>query len=294
MRTRRAARRGCGRTTQPWCTANLIRRTFKQAPIVLGGIEASLRRLAHYDYWSDKLKRSILLDSGADLVSFGMGERSIVEIADALNAGLSIADLTFIDGTVYRTRSLEHVYDAVMLPSFDELSADKLAYARSFAVQYANSDPFTGKRLVEPYSDHEFVVQNPPGRAALAGRDGRGVPAAVSRARTIRCYEAAGGVPALKEVRVQPDEQPGLLRRVLVLRAHVPSGAHRAGAQPRFDRGGGAGPDCRPGFQGLPPRRGRPDGELPRPRVPQADGARRVPQQALPRARAVRAPRGRP
>src|SRR5699024_10385159 len=90
--------------------ANLIRRTFKQTPIVLGGIEASLRRLAHYDYWSDKLKRSILLDSGADLVSFGMGERSIVEIADALNAGLSIADLTFIDGTVYRTRSLEHVY----------------------------------------------------------------------------------------------------------------------------------------------------------------------------------------
>ena len=142
--------------------SNLIRRTFKKTPIVLGGIEASLRRLAHYDYWSDKMKRSILLDSGADLVSFGMGERSVVEIADALAAGLSIDDLTFIDGTVYRANSLAHVYDAVELPSFPDLQADPLNYARSFAVQYANSDPFIGKRLVEPYSDHEFVVQNPP------------------------------------------------------------------------------------------------------------------------------------
>ena len=180
--------------------ANLIRRTFKQAPIVLGGIEASLRRLAHYDYWSDKIKRSILLDSGADLVSFGMGERSIVEIADALNAGLSIADLTFIDGTVYRTRSLEHVYDAVMLPSFDELSADKLAYARSFAVQYANSDPFTGKRLVEPYSDHEFVVQNPPAAPLSQAEMDAVYRLPYTRAYHPR-YEAAGGVPALKEVK---------------------------------------------------------------------------------------------
>ena len=93
---------------------NLIRRTFKKTPIVLGGIEASLRRLAHYDYWSDKLKRSILLDSGADLVSYGMGEKSIVAIADALAAGLDVKDLTFIPGTVFRTRDVEHVYD----PSF--------------------------------------------------------------------------------------------------------------------------------------------------------------------------------
>mgnify|MGYP002241074972 CR=1 FL=1 len=132
--------------------------------IVLGGIEASLRRLAHYDYWSDKLKRSILLDSGADLVSYGMGEHSIVEIADALAAGLDVSDITFIDGTVYRAKTLEHVYDYELLPSFDSMQKDNLEYARSFNVQYGNSDPFTGKRLVEPYSDHEFVVQNPPSK----------------------------------------------------------------------------------------------------------------------------------
>lgn len=180
--------------------SNLIRRTFKKTPIVLGGIEASLRRLAHYDYWSDKIKRSILLDSGADLVSYGMGEHAIVEIADALNAGLSIDDLTFIDGTVYRAKSLEHVYDAVELPAFDKVQANRLEYARSFAIQYANSDPFTGKRLVEPYSDHEFVVQNPPAAPlSQAEMD------AVYRLPYLRTYhpmyEQAGGVPAIKEVK---------------------------------------------------------------------------------------------
>ena len=180
--------------------SNLIRRTFKKTPIVLGGIEASLRRLAHYDYWSDKMKRSILLDSGADLVSFGMGERSVVEIADALAAGLSIDDLTFIDGTVYRANSLAHVYDAVELPSFPDLQADPLNYARSFAVQYANSDPFIGKRLVEPYSDHEFVVQNPP--AAPLSQAEMDAVYRLPFARTYHpMYEEAGGVPAIKEVR---------------------------------------------------------------------------------------------
>ena len=180
--------------------SNLIRRTFKKTPIVLGGIEASLRRLAHYDYWSDKLKRSILLDSSADLVSFGMGEHSIVEIADALEAGLAIGDITFIDGTVYRTSSLDHVYDAVMLPSFSQMQADKLDYARSFATQYENSDPFTGKRLVEPYSDHEFVVQNPP--AAPLTQSEMDAIYRLPYMRTYHpCYEAAGGVPAIKEVK---------------------------------------------------------------------------------------------
>ncbi len=179
---------------------NLIRRTFKDTPIIIGGIEASLRRLAHYDYWSDKLKRSILLDSGADLVSYGMGEHSIVEIADALAAGLSVSDITFIDGTVYRAKSLEHVYDYELLPSFSSMQADNLEYARSFNVQYANSDPFTGKRLVEPYSDHEFVVQNPPSKPLTTSEMD-----AVYRlpyARTYHpMYEEAGGVPAIREVK---------------------------------------------------------------------------------------------
>ena len=100
---------------------NLIRRTYKRTPIIIGGIEASLRRLAHYDYWSDKMKRSILLDSGADLISYGMGERSIVEIAEALDSGIAVADITFINGTVYKTRKREDIYDAVELPHFEEI-----------------------------------------------------------------------------------------------------------------------------------------------------------------------------
>ncbi len=179
---------------------NLIRRTYKDVPIILGGIEASLRRLAHYDYWSDKLKRSILLDSGADLLSYGMGEHSIVEVADALAAGLSIHDITFIDGTVVRAKSLEHVYDYELLPSFDSMQDDNLNYARSFNVQYQNSDPFTGKRLVEPYSDHEFVVQNPPSKPLTTSEMD-----AVYRlpyARTYHpMYDEAGGVPAIREVK---------------------------------------------------------------------------------------------
>lgn len=179
---------------------NLIRRTYKTTPIIVGGIEASLRRLAHYDYWSDKLKRSILLDSGADIVSYGMGERSIVEIADALASGLSVEDVTFVDGTVYKTRSLDYVYDAVELPSFERMQADKLEYARSFGVQYRNSDPFTGKRLVEEYPHGVYVVQNPPAKPlSCAELD------AVYRlpyARTYHpMYEASGGVPAIAEVK---------------------------------------------------------------------------------------------
>ena len=180
--------------------SNLIRRTFKKAPIVIGGIEASLRRLAHFDYWSDKMKRSILLDSGADLVSYGMGEHSIIEIADALHAGLAIEDLTFIDGTAYRARSLEHVYDAVTLPSFSQLQEDRLQYAKSFAIQYENSDPFTGKRLVEPYSDHEFIVQNPP--AAPLTQSELDAVYRLPFMRTYHpVYEKAGGIPAIKEVK---------------------------------------------------------------------------------------------
>lgn len=121
---------------------NLIRRNYKKTPIIIGGIEASLRRLAHYDYWSDSLKRSILLDSGADLLLYGMGERSIVEVADALNSGLLVRDITFIDGTVYKTRKKEDIYDAIFLPDYSELKADKKNYAKSFYVQYQNTDRF--------------------------------------------------------------------------------------------------------------------------------------------------------
>ena len=142
---------------------NLIRQVYKEVPVIVGGIEASLRRLAHYDYWSDHVKRSVLMDGGADLISYGMGEHSIVEIADALAAGIDVKDITFIDGTCYKTKKLDSVYDYVLLPSYEEIRENKQAYARSFAVQYKNTDPFSAKRLVEPYGT-VYVVQNPPAK----------------------------------------------------------------------------------------------------------------------------------
>ena len=179
---------------------NLIRQVYKKTPVIIGGIEASLRRLAHYDYWSNHLKRSILLDSGADLISYGMGERSIVEIADALKSGIAVGDITFIDGTVYKAKDLSSVYDAVTLPSYEELKKDKLNYARSFYVQYCNTDPFSGKRLVEPYSDHLYVVQNPPAKPLSQPEMDRVY--SFPYVRTYHpSYEAAGGVPAIEEVK---------------------------------------------------------------------------------------------
>lgn len=179
---------------------NLIRQVYKKTPIIIGGIEASLRRLAHYDYWANHLKRSILLDSGADLISYGMGERSIVEIADALKSGIAVGDITFIDGTVYKAKDLSSVYDAVTLPSYEELKKDKLNYARSFYVQYCNTDPFSGKRLVEPYSDHLYVVQNPPAKPLSQPEMDRVY--SFPYMRTYHpSYEAAGGVPAIEEVK---------------------------------------------------------------------------------------------
>ena len=140
---------------------NLIRRTYKKTPIIIGGIEASLRRLAHYDYWSNKVTRSILLDSGADLISYGMGERSIVEIADALASGMDVKDITFIDGTVFKTKDREIIYEAIELPNYDEIKENKRSFAKSFYTQYSNTDPFSGKRLFETY-ERTYVVQNPP------------------------------------------------------------------------------------------------------------------------------------
>lgn len=178
---------------------NLIRRTFKKTPIIIGGIEASLRRLAHYDYWSDRLKHSILVDSQADLISYGMGERSIVQIAEGLESGIAVSDLTFIDGTVYKAKSLDSVYDCIRLPSFDELKADKGKYAKSFYTQYVNTDPYSGKRLAEPYGEHLYIVQNPPARPLTTQEmdDVYGLPYMRSYHPS---YEKAGGVSAIKEV----------------------------------------------------------------------------------------------
>ena len=181
---------------------NLIRRTYKHTPIIIGGIEASLRRLGHYDYWSNKVRRSILLDSGADLISYGMGEHSIIEIADALNSGISVSDLTFIDGTVYKTRDRELLErnHAKALPGFEEVRASKEAYARSFYIQYCNTDHFVADTLYETYDEKLFVVQNRPAKPLTQEEMDRVY--ALPYMRTYHpMYEAAGGIPAIREVK---------------------------------------------------------------------------------------------
>ena len=178
---------------------NLIRQTYKDVPILIGGIEASLRRMAHYDYWSDSMKRSILLDAQADILMYGMGEKSVVEIADALNAGMNVRDITYIDGTVFKTAELDDSLPTVVLPSYQSVASDKRKYAESFKVQYANCDPFTAKRLAEPYGK-EFIVQNPPQKPLTT--EEMDAVYALPYCRTYHpSYEKLGGVAAIEEVK---------------------------------------------------------------------------------------------
>ena len=180
------------------CYCNLIRQTYKDVPILIGGIEASLRRLGHYDYWSESMKRSILLDSQADILMYGMGEKSIVELADALNAGMEAKDITYIDGTVFKCAELDDSLPTIVLPSFDELKANKRKYAESFKIQYGNCDPFTAKRLAEPYGQ-EYVVQNPP-QKPLTTEEMDAVYALPYMRTWHPSYAKKGGVPAIEEV----------------------------------------------------------------------------------------------
>ena len=180
--------------------SNLIRRTYKKTPIILGGIEASLRRLAHYDYWSDKVKRSVLLDSGADLISYGMGEHSILEIAEALDSGMDVKDITFVAGTVYRTREGElSAYKPVLLPSYEEITSNKRKYADSFMIQYENTDPFAAKPLVERYPNKVLVVQNPPAKP-LSTQEMDDIYSYPYVGTYHPSYESYGGVPAIEEI----------------------------------------------------------------------------------------------
>ena len=178
---------------------NLIRQTYQDVPILIGGIEASLRRLGHYDYWSESMKRSILLDSQADLLMYGMGERSIVEIADALNSGMDVKDISYIDGTVFKTTQLDDSFPTIVLPDFEEVKKNKRAYAESFKIQYGNCDPFTAKRLAERYG-REYVVQNPPQKPLTTAE--MDAVYDLPYCRTYHpSYEKAGGVPAIEEVK---------------------------------------------------------------------------------------------
>ena len=175
---------------------NLIRQTYKDTPVILGGIEASLRRLAHYDYWSDSMKRSVLMDSGADLISYGMGEHSILEIAEALDKGIPVSSITFVPGTVYKAKKAP---EGILLPSFEALSAKKEAYAGSFRIQYENTDPFTGKVMAESYGTKGFVVQNPPAKP-LTQKEMDEVYEVPYMGTYHPMYEKQGKIPAIEEI----------------------------------------------------------------------------------------------
>ncbi|MDY2791060.1 MAG: YgiQ family radical SAM protein [Lachnospiraceae bacterium] len=183
------------------CYCNLIRQVYKHTPIIIGGIEASLRRLAHYDYWDDQIRKSVLIDSGADLLIYGMGEHAIIEIAEALDSGMNVKDITYVRGTVYKTKSLETLYDEyILLPDFETVKADKLSYARSFYTQYQNTDAITAKTLVEKYREKEYAVQNPPAYP-LTMQEMDDVYALPYQRTYHPSYEKEGGIPAIKEVR---------------------------------------------------------------------------------------------
>lgn len=137
-----------------------IRQCYPDSPIILGGIEASLRRFAHYDYWDNKVRQSILIDSGADLVLYGMGENSIIEMAEALDSGLDIKDVTYIRGSVYKCKNIDHLFEYEMLPSFETICKSKEKYNESFVTQYENVDAINGDILVESYKGW-YVVCNP-------------------------------------------------------------------------------------------------------------------------------------
>ena len=181
--------------------SNLIRQTYRDIPIIIGGVEASLRRMAHYDYWSDSFKRSVLLDSQADILLYGMGERSIAEVADALSGGLAVSDITYIRGSVYKTKSLDNIHEEyIMLPRYEEMKDKKIRYAVSFGIQYENTDPFTAKILAEPYGDGSFVVQNPP-QMPLTTEEFDKVCELPYTRYAHPSYDALGGIGAVTEVK---------------------------------------------------------------------------------------------
>lgn len=179
--------------------SNKIREAYKHIPIIIGGIEASLRRLNHYDYWSDSIKRSVLLDSGADILVYGMGEKSLIQIAEALDSGIPAGEITFINGTVYKTKDRERPFEPLFLPTFDEVSSSKEKYAESFKIQYENTDAISGKTLVEQYGT-VYVVQNPPMETLTMDE----LDDVYDLEYMMDChpiYKKDGGIPALKEIK---------------------------------------------------------------------------------------------
>ncbi|MCQ4636558.1 YgiQ family radical SAM protein [Anaerovorax odorimutans] len=180
--------------------SNKAREAYKDVPIIIGGLEASLRRLGHYDYWDDKVRRSVLLDAKADILIYGMGERAAVEIAEALDSGIEAKDIGWIRGTCVKGSVEDADSETIILPSFEEITDSKRRYGDSFALQYRNNDAIQGKRLMEPYGEKLCVVQNVP-QPPLEREELDQIYELPYEGEAHPMYEKDGGVPALKEVR---------------------------------------------------------------------------------------------
>lgn len=180
--------------------SNRAREAYKDAAVIIGGLEASLRRLGHYDYWEDKVRRSVLLDSKADILIYGMGERAVVEIAEALDSGIAARDIGWIRGTCVHGRLQDADEEDVILPSYVEIRGSKSRYGDSFALQYRNNDAINGKRLLEPYENGSCVIQNPP-QPPLEREELDRIYELPYEKEYHPIYENQGGVPALKEVK---------------------------------------------------------------------------------------------
>lgn len=198
---------GCrpDRATIVYC--NRIRELWKKTPIIIGGIEASLRRFAHYDYWSDSVRRSILIDSKADLLIYGMGEKQIVEIAEQLDQGIDVNAIASVKGTCYKAENLDSVWDYLEVPKYEDVSTNKIKFAEAFKTQYLEQDPIRGKSIVQASGEH-YIVQNPP--AMPLTMEEMDEVYALPYMRTYHpIYEEAGGVPAIEEVKFSLVSQRG-------------------------------------------------------------------------------------
>ena len=193
------------RATIVYC--NRLRELYPDVPIIIGGIEASLRRIAHYDYWSNAIRRSILVDSQADLLIYGMGERAILEIAADLQQGVEVANIQDVHGTCYRVPNKDYAWDYIELPSFEAVRKDKKTFAEAFKIEYLEQDPIRGRKLLQQ-NDEWCVVQNPP--AMPLSEEQMDEVYGLPYMRTYHpIYEKAGGVPAIKEVQFSLVSQRG-------------------------------------------------------------------------------------
>jgi len=185
---------------------NRVHQAYPGVPVVIGGLEASLRRFSHYDYWDDKVRRSVLVDSAATLLIFGMGERAVLACADWLARGMPQEELPALRGCCYMAK--EPPADALLLPSHAEVAADKAVYARAFMAEYEEQDAVRGRRLCQPQDTLRFLVQNPP-ETPLTREELDAVYALPYERAAHPSYAALGGVPALQEVRFSISAERG-------------------------------------------------------------------------------------